>query len=81
MIYWEKLLNDGIKAKIYNNLVQKSFSDCLQETLRKYNNCAIETAQVIEELVQMAKNFQAEMEREATLGLPLMKSLSMMISQ
>ncbi|MCU4568836.1 type I restriction endonuclease subunit R [Acinetobacter ursingii] len=66
----EKLLNDGIKAKTHNNLVQeKRFSDRLQETLRKYNNRAIETSQVIEELIQMAKEFQAEMEREASLGL------------
>ena len=66
----EKLLNDGIKAKTRNNLVQeKRFSDRLQETLRKYNNRAIETSQVIEELIQMAKDFQAEMEREASLGL------------
>lgn len=66
----EKLLNDGIKAKTRNNLVQeKRFSDRLQETLRKYNNRAIETSQVIEELIQMAKEFQVEMEREAALGL------------
>lgn len=66
----EKLLNEGIKAKTRNNLVQeKRFSDRLQETLRKYNNRAIETSQVIEELIQMAKEFQAEMERESTLGL------------
>ncbi len=66
----EKLLNDGIKAKTRNNLVQeKRFSDHLQETLKKYNNRAIETSQVIEELIQMAKEFQAEMEREASLGL------------
>ena len=66
----EKLLNDGIKAKTRNNVVQeKRFSDRLQETLRKYNNRAIETSQVIEELIQMAKEFQSEMEREANLGL------------
>ena len=39
------------------------------ETLRKYHNRAIETAQVIEELIQMAKEFQAVLEREAALGL------------
>ncbi len=66
----EKLLNDGIKAKTRNNVVQeKRFSDRLQETLRKYNNRAIETSQVIEELIQMANEFQAEMAREASLGL------------
>ncbi len=57
------------KAKTRNNVVQeKKFADRLQETLRKYNNRAIETAQVIEELIQMAKEFQQEMMREAELG-------------
>lgn len=66
----EKLLKDGIRAKTRNNVVQeKKFSDRLQETLRKYNNRAIETAQVIEELIQMAKDFQSEMAREDALGL------------
>lgn len=66
----EKLLKDDIKAKTRNNVVQeKKFSDRLIETLRKYNNRAIETVQVIEELIQMAKEFQEEMMREAELGL------------
>lgn len=66
----EKLLKDDIKAKTRNNVVQeKKFAERLQETLRKYNNRAIETAQVIEELIQMAKEFQEEMMREAELGL------------
>ena len=66
----EKLLKDDIKAKTRNNVVQeKKYADRLQETLRKYNNRAIETAQVIEELIQMAKVFQEEMMREAELGL------------
>ena len=66
----EKLLKDDIKAKTRNNVVQeKKYADRLQETLRKYNNRGIETAQVIEELIQLAKEFQAEMAREAELGL------------
>jgi len=66
----EKLLKDDIKAKTRNNVVQeKKYAERLQETLRQYNNRAIETAQVIEELIQMAKEFQAEMAREAELGL------------
>ena len=66
----EKLINDAIKAKTRNNVVQeKKYAERLQETLRKYNNRAIETAQVIEELIQMAKEFQADMAREAALGL------------
>ena len=66
----EKLLKDGIRSKTRNNVVQeKKYSERLQETLRKYNNRAIETAQVIEELIQLAKDFQADMAREADLGL------------
>lgn len=66
----EKLLRDEIKARARNNVVQeKKYGDRLLETLRKYHNRAIETAQVIEELIQMAKEFQAALEREAALGL------------
>ena len=66
----EKLLKDTIKAKTRNNVVQeKKYSERLQETLRRYNNRGIETAQVIEELIAMAKQFQADLAREAALGL------------
>ena len=60
----EKLLKDDIKA-----MQEKKYADRLQETLRMYNNRGIETAQVIEELIAMAKQFQAELERDAALGL------------
>jgi type I restriction enzyme R subunit len=66
----EKLLRDEIKARARNNVVQeKKYGDRLLETLHKYHNRAIETAQVIEELIQMAKEFQTVLEREAELGL------------
>lgn len=66
----EKLLKDNIKAKTRNNVVQeKKYSERLEATLRKYNNRAIEAAQVIEELIAMAKQFQADLAREAALGL------------
>lgn len=66
----EKLLKDDIKAKTRSNVVQeKKYGDRLQETLRRYNNRGIETAQVIEELIAMAKQFKAELERDAALGL------------
>ncbi len=66
----EKLLKDDIRSKTRNNVVQeKKYSDRLYETLRKYNNRAIETAQVIEELIQMAKDFQDDIKRESELGL------------
>ncbi|MBN1905757.1 MAG: type I restriction endonuclease subunit R [Deltaproteobacteria bacterium] len=66
----EKLLKDDIKSKTRTNIVREmKFLERLLETLRKYNNRAIETAQVIEELIQMAKDFKKEIEREADLGL------------
>ena len=66
----EKLLRDDIKAKTRNNIVQeKKYFDRLKETLRKYHNRGIETAQVIEELIKMAEDFKAAMAREAELGL------------
>ncbi|CAG0983287.1 Type-1 restriction enzyme R protein [Methylophilaceae bacterium] len=66
----EKLLRDEIRARARNNVVQeKKYGDRLLETLRKYHNRAVETAQVIEELIQMAKDFQAALEREVALGL------------
>ncbi len=66
----EKLLKDNIKSKTSNNVVQeKKYGDRLEETLRKYNNRAIETAQVIEELIQMAKEFQEALKRNDELGL------------
>ena len=66
----EKLLRDEIKARARNNVVQeKKYGDRLLETLRKYHNRAVETAQVIEELIQMAKEFQATLKREDSLGL------------
>lgn len=66
----EKLLNDGIHACTNNNVVQeRKYSDRLRAVLLRYNNRAIETAQVIEELIQMAKEFQAAMARDDALGL------------
>ncbi len=66
----EKLMRDEIKAHTRTNVVQqKKYSDRLMESLRKYHNRAIETAQVIEELIQMAKDFKEAMERNEALGL------------
>lgn len=66
----EKLMRDEIKAHTRTNVVQqKKFSERLMESLRKYHNRAVETAQVIEELIQMAKEFKEAMERNEELGL------------
>jgi len=65
-----KLLKDSIRSKERKNLVQeKKFGDRLMDTLRKYHNRAIETAQVIEELIKMAKEIQESIKKNEKLGL------------
>lgn len=55
----QKLMKDEMKTRFKNNIVkQKQFSELLQNALDKYSNRAIEAAQVIEELIQMAKEFK-----------------------
>jgi len=54
----EKLLRDELKARARNNVVQqRNYADRLQESLRKYHNRAVETAQVIEELIRWLRTF------------------------
>lgn len=66
----EKLLRDEVKARMKTDVVsEKKYSDRILETLRKYHNRAIETAQVIEELITMAKEMAADAEQAAKLGL------------
>ena len=61
-----KLINDQVKSKFRTNVVkQRKFSDLLQNALSKYQNRSIEAAQVIAELIEMAKEFKKEMERKA----------------
>jgi type I restriction enzyme R subunit len=66
----ERLLQGKIKAQTRTNLVQeKKYSDRLIEALRKYHNRMIESSQVIEEMIQMAKDMQEAMKRHEELGL------------
>lgn len=66
----EKLLRDEVKARMKNDVVQeKKFSERIMSTLQKYHNRSIETAQVIEELIQWAKEMQADAEMMEKLNL------------
>jgi type I restriction enzyme R subunit len=52
-----RLLKDQIKAKFSRNVVKNSlFSDLLEDALARYRNRNIETAQLIEELIALAKS-------------------------
>ena len=66
----ERLLKGEIKSRFKTNVVQSAkFSELLQQSLTRYRNRAIETAQVIEELIAMARKFQQAAQRGQSLGL------------
>ena len=66
----ERLLKRDIKARFRENIVQsKKFSDRLQATVNQYHNRALETVQVIEELVEMAREFRQAANRGDEIGL------------
>ena len=66
----QKLLKGEIKSRSKRNVVQaRSFAEMLEQSLRRYQNRAIETAKVIEELIQLAKEMRKAAERGAHLNL------------
>lgn len=66
----KKLLNDEIKTRQRVNLVQsKKFSEMLNSAVKNYQNNLITSAQVIEEMIQLAKDIKAADRRGVDLGL------------
>ena len=64
------MLNGEIKSRSRTNVVlEKKFGERLQAALLRYRNRAIESAQVIEELISMAKEFREAAKRGENLGL------------
>ena len=66
----QKLLKGEVSTRRRKNVVQaRSFSEMLEQTLRRYQNRAIEAAQVIEELIELAREMREANERGEQLGL------------
>ena len=66
----KKLLNDEIRILSKKNMVQaKSFMDLLDKTIKKYTNRSIEAAQVIEELISLARKVRDEKGRGKELHM------------
>jgi len=66
----QKLLKGEIRARSKRNVVQaRSFAELLELAIRKYQNRAIETAQVIEELIGLAKDMRKANARGEELNL------------
>lgn len=65
-----KLLTGEIKVRGRKNLVRaRSFTEMLERSIRRYQNRVIETSQVIEELIALAKEIRAADTRGRSLGL------------
>ena len=66
----QKLLSGEVSTRQRKNVVQaRSFAEMLERTLRRYQNRAIEAAQVIEELIELAREMREASERGEQLGL------------
>ena len=66
----QKLLKGELAVRRRRNVVQaRSFAEMLEQTLRRYRNRAVEAAQVIEELIQLARELRQANARCETLGL------------
>ena len=66
----QKLLRGEVASRRRTNVVQaRSFAEMLEQTLRRYQNRAIEAAQVIEELIQLAREMREANARGDRLGL------------
>ena len=65
-----KLLNNEIKDRSRKNVVLgRSFADMLERSIRAYQNRAVETAQVIEELIELAREMREAQQRGERVGL------------
>lgn len=68
----ERLLKNEIKSRFSTRVAKdKKFSELLMNALNRYRNRAIETAQVIEELINLAKQFMDEAQRGENMGLSM----------
>lgn len=66
----KKILNDDIRIREKKNLVQgRSFKEMLEKAIRKYTNRTIEAAEVIEELIELAKKMKESDKRGEKLKL------------
>ena len=66
----QKLIRGELSNRRRQNVVQaRSFAEMLEQTLRRYQNRAIEAAQIIEELIQLAREMRESNARGERLGL------------
>jgi type I restriction enzyme R subunit len=65
-----KLINDSIRSRAKANVVQtKAFSERLEDAVARYHSNAISTAEVLQELILLAKDIRAARQRGEEQGL------------
>jgi type I restriction enzyme R subunit len=65
----ERLLEGELKSKFAGNVAQnQKFSELLSNVIKRHQKRSIETARVIEELIEIAKKFKEAAERGAELS-------------
>ncbi len=66
----KKILNDEIKFRVKKNLIQsKKLSEMLENTIKRYQNNLLTAAQVIEELIKLAKDIKESDKRGEQFNL------------
>jgi len=65
-----KLLNDDIRSRARTNVVEgRAFTERLEDAVARYHANAITTAEVLQELIQLAKDLRAARERGEADGM------------
>lgn len=65
-----KLLNDSIRSRSKSNIVEtRAFSERLEDAIARYHANAITTAEVLQELIDIAKDIRAARQRGEEQGL------------
>lgn len=65
-----KLLNDDIRSRTHTNVVEsRAFTERLEDAIARYHANAITTAEVLQELIQLAKDLRAARERGEANGM------------
>ena len=66
----KKLLNDEIRLMSRKNIVQgRSFMELLDKTIKRYTNRSVEAAQVIDELIELARKVKDEKKKGKKLNM------------
>ena len=66
----QKLIRGELSSRTRKNVIQaRSFAGMLEDAIRRYQNRTIEAAQVIEELIALAREMREDLARGQELGL------------